>query len=345
MEISEIKSYFLTLSATERSVLLHELQGMAGGEAPAGALGARREMLDNKQGSCPHCGHTKYVRFGRKSGSQRYKCKSCGRSFTEYSGTWMAGIHHKDKIEGYLRLMVDEKSLDRIKESLSINKKTAFDWRHKILASLSETDKGDFVGITESDETFFLKSEKGRNVADRKARKRGGTSKSRGISEDQVAVVVTQDRRSGLDLTVATLGRLKKIDIENAIGDRIRPGHVVLCSDAHVSYKGFAIDREIEHHALKAAIKQRVKNKVYHIQHVNSTHNRLKKWLDNTFWGVSTKYLQQYLNWYRVKEHLKGSTQLTRDFSLRTTEDIKVALKFGRIQDQYENLIINTNLN
>jgi transposase-like protein len=148
MEISEIKSYFLTLSATERSVLLHELQGMAGGEAPAGALGARREMLDNKQGSCPHCGHTKYVRFGRKSGSQRYKCKSCGRSFTEYSGTWMAGIHHKDKIEGYLRLMVDEKSLDRIKESLSINKKTAFDWRHKILASLSETDKGDFVGRT-----------------------------------------------------------------------------------------------------------------------------------------------------------------------------------------------------
>jgi hypothetical protein len=257
----------------------------------------------------------------------------------------MAGIHHKDKIEGYLRLMVDEKSLDRIKESLSINKKTAFDWRHKILASLSETDKGDFVGITESDETFFLKSEKGRNVADRKPRKRGGTSKSRGISEDQVAVVVTQDRRSGLDLTVATLGRLKKADIENAIGDRIRPGRVVLCSDAHVSYKGFAIDKEIEHHALKAAIKQRVKNKVYHIQHVNSTHNRLKKWLDNTFWGVSTKYLQQYLNWYRVKEHLKGSTQLTRDFSLRTTEDIKVALKFGRIQDQYENLIINTNLN
>lgn len=345
MKISEIKSYFLTLSASERSELVRALQDIAESDAPAGVLVARREMLDNKQGSCPHCGHTEYVRFGSKSGSQRYKCKSCGRSFTEYSGTWMAGIHHKDKIEGYLRLMVEEKSLDRITESLSINKKTAFDWRHKILASLSETDKDDFIGITESDGTFFLKSEKGRNVAGRKPRKRGGTSKSKGIGEDQVAVVVTQDRKSGLDLTVATLGRLKKIDIENAIGERIRSGHVVLCSDAHVSYKGFAIDNDIEHHALKAIIKQRVKNKVYHIQHVNSTHNRLKKWLDNTFWGVSTKYLQQYLNWYRVKERLKGSAQLARDFSLRTTEDMEACLKFGQIQSQYENLITNTNLN
>jgi len=267
------------------------------------------------------------------------------RSFTEHSGTWMAGIHRKDKIEGYLRLMVDEQSLDKIKESLSINKKTAFDWRHKILASLSETDKDGFTGITESDETFFLRSEKGRRTSDREPRKRGGTSKSRGVSEDQVAVVVTQDRKSSLDLTVATMGRLKKIDIENAIGDRIRSGHVVLCSDAHVSYKGFAIDNHIEHHALKAVIKQRVKNKVYHIQYVNSTHNRLKKWLDNTFWGVSTKYLQQYLNWYRVKERLKGNAQLTREFSLRTTKDIKAGVKFGQIHGHYENLIINTNIN
>ena len=56
-----------------------------------------------------------------------------------------------------------------------------------------------------------------------------------------------------------------------------KPNKTILCSDAHVSYKGFAIDNNIEHHALKAIIKQRVKNKVYHIQHVNSTHNKLKK--------------------------------------------------------------------
>lgn len=40
---------------------------------------------------------------------------------------------------------------------------------------------------------------------------------------------------------------------------------------------------------------------VHHIQHVNLTH-KLKKWIDHTFWGVSTKYLQQYLNWYQNRK-------------------------------------------
>jgi transposase-like protein len=48
---------------------------------------SRRELLDNKQGVCPHDGHNNYVKFGFKSNSQRYKCISCFRSFTEYSGT------------------------------------------------------------------------------------------------------------------------------------------------------------------------------------------------------------------------------------------------------------------
>jgi len=57
------------------------------------------------------------------------------------------------------------------------------------------------------------------------------------------------------------MGRLKKIDIEKAMGNQINPNQTILCSDAHVSYKGFAIDNNIEHHVLKAIIKQRVKTK------------------------------------------------------------------------------------
>ena len=115
----------------------------------------------------------------------------------------MASIHSKEKLDDYLGLIMEEKSLHKIKVALSINKKTAFDRRHKILASLSDTDKDNFTGITESDETFFLNSEKGRTIAHRVSRKRGGLSKARGISDDQVAVIVTQDRKSVLDLTVA----------------------------------------------------------------------------------------------------------------------------------------------
>lgn len=340
MDLLKIKQGLSSLSEAERLELLKELEQLSVNSVTSPkSQNSRRYLLDNKLGCCAHCSHPKYVKFGIDKGSQRYKCKSCNRSFTEYTGTWMAGLQRKDKIDDYLALMLQEKSLDKIKEALTINKKTAFDWRHKILASLSENDKDDFTGITESDETFFLNSEKGRPVTHRESRKRGGSSKTRGISNDQVAVIVTQDRKSILDLTVATMGRLKKIDIENAIGGRIKPNQTILCSDAHVSYKGFAIDNEIEHHALKAIIKQRVKNKVYHIQHVNSTHNRVKKWIDNTFWGVSTKYLQQYLNWYRIKEKLKHRNDKLNAFIDKVSEDITAYQKYQNIGLNYEKLI------
>lgn len=181
MELSKIKTYLLDLPVIERNFIISEIVKLSDVETDVvcNFQKIRRDILNNKQGECPHCNHTKYVKFGFKSGSQRYKCKSCNRSFTEYTGTWIAGLHHKDKIDDYLDLMVQEKSLDNIKVSLEINKKTAFDWRHKILSSISDTDD-EFTGITESDETFFLHSSKGIKVKNRKPRKRGGSSSKRG---------------------------------------------------------------------------------------------------------------------------------------------------------------------
>jgi transposase-like protein len=340
MDIAEIKRQILMLPTADRKRLLSEIDGaMVGPQAQA----SRRHLLDNRMGSCPHCGHGRYVRFGKDKGAQRYRCKSCKRSFTEYTGTWMAGLHKKDKVDGYLALMMEEKSLDKIKDALEINKKTAFDWRHKILSSLGDGDGEDFTGITESDETFFLKSEKGKEAVGRKARKRGGTSAKRGTNDEHVAVIVTQDRKSSMDLTLATMGRIKKSDIDAAIGGRIKKGKTILCSDAHVSYKGFAIDNALEHHALKASIKQRVKHGVYHIQHVNSTHNRIKKWLDGTFWGVATKYLQNYLDWFRVKEKLKNSRDILREFVPGTMESPGAMERYRGIGHRYEMLISTQN--
>ena len=52
---------------------------------------------------------------------------------------------------------------------------------------------------------------------------------------------------------------LKKINIENAIGKKIS-AQTVLCTDGHVSYKGFAMDNKLEHHSLRADLKQFVKS-------------------------------------------------------------------------------------
>jgi len=240
--------------------------------------------------------------------------------------------------------MEQELSLDKIKVNLGINKKTAFDWRHKVLSGLENVDKGNFKGVTESDDTFFLQSSKGRKLEDRPPRKRGGAASKRGINNEQVAVIVTADRDRELDLSVARFGRIKKIDIERAIGPRVSK-ETILCSDSHVSYKGFAIDNEIEHHAIRADLKQFVKQKVYHVQHVNSIDSRLKKWLEYQFGGVSTKYLQKYLNWFKAKEKLKESKDFLKEFANKSLEDTTARNRYNLIAQGYEELIKLTTLN
>ncbi len=342
ISIEDIKSHLLSLKPEEQSSLLKELQDLTGfSNKPKFDL-SRRALLNNKQGSCPHCGHTKYVKYGIDKGSQRYKCKSCKRNFTEYTGTWLARLQRKDKVDAYVDLMLQEKSLDKIKDELSINKKTAFDWRHKILSSLEETDKNNFMGITESDETFILFSEKGKRNLSRKGKKRGSKAKTKGVSSDHVAVIVTADRPGEREFSVATLGRIKKIDIEKSIGKRIS-GQTILCSDSHVSYKGFAIDNAMEHHAIRANLKQYVKDGTYHVQHVNSLHNKLKKWLNDKFWGVSTKHLQQYLNWFRMKEALRDSAQPAIEFAKKTVLDVNTCKRYHEIAPRYELLISSLN--
>ncbi len=48
----------------------------------------------------------------------------------------------------------------------------------------------------------------------------------------------------------------------------------------------------------------RAKPKVYHLQHVNNTHSKLKEWI-RKFHGVSDKYMINYLSYYLILESLK----------------------------------------
>jgi hypothetical protein len=102
-----------------------------------------------------------YFKYGMDKGSQRFKCKECGRTFTEFIGTWLDGLHKKSQVVDYIQLMIEGKSPDKISGQMHINKKTVFDWRHKIHSSIRQ-DTGEVMeGIEESDETFFEESEKG----------------------------------------------------------------------------------------------------------------------------------------------------------------------------------------
>lgn len=297
MTYREILEAALSLSPSERDSLVSSLSS----SSCIGKSSPRLSQLLDKQGSCPHCGGKHYYRFGKDKGAQRFKCKDSGRTFTEYTGTWQEDLHKKELVGRYLELMSEQKSLDKISATLKINMKTAFDWRHKILRTFKQDDGSSFSGIVKSDETFFEESEKGNRHLARPPRKRGSDPKNPSISDDRAKVIVTADRKNDLNMTCCGHGRLTKKDIAESLHTPL-PKDVVLCPDGHASYKGYASDNRLKHVVLREDLKQRVKLESFHIQHVNSLHNRLKNWIAVTFWGVATKYLQNYLNWFKAIE-------------------------------------------
>jgi hypothetical protein len=63
----------------------------------------------------------------------------------------------------------------------------------------------------------------------------------------------------------------------------------------------------------------------------------LKKWIGGIFWGVATRYLQNYLNWFYLREKLKAegiTTEKLVYLSLENTHALK--------QYRYNNFAYNT---
>lgn len=159
----------------------------------------------NKSGyHCPDCESEHIVRYGTYSTivdgdeveKQRYRCKACKKTFTDLTNTALYRTRHLNQWIKFIECMIEGYSLRKSAELVgNVTHVTLFYWRHKLVSSLKQMEISNFEGIVEMDETYFLYSEKGqRKIKDRKPRKRGGSAKKRGISNEQVCVLVARDR-------------------------------------------------------------------------------------------------------------------------------------------------------
>ncbi len=253
--------------------------------------------------NCPHCKSTKTRKNGHQYGVQRFVCNDCKKNFRVSTGSVTAHLKKKELLKVYIPNMLAGYSLEKCAKLTGISKQTAFDWRHKILAALGKFQKEQMLsGICESDDVFIAFSQKGSKSLERESRKRGKSvfvKKKPGINDDKVAILISCDRKGNKHLQVAARGRISAADINNVLKDKLEP-KTVLCTDGHRSFQAFAKENKLEHQTIKVSAKEYVKKGIYHVQHVNQTAQDLKKWLE-TFNGVSTKYLQNYLNWYALK--------------------------------------------
>lgn len=245
---------------------------------------------------CPRCGLPDPGRDGfTDSGLQRFECRSCGCRFNSLTGTVLE--HSKKGMPtwvGFVNVMRFNVPLDAAAELCGITHQTAFEWRHRIFATVDGyQDKIVLRDTFWLDETYVNDTDLSHGY---------GEARKRGLSKQKVCIAVAIDVHKNPVAVVIGHGKPSSRRMEEGMLPHIAPG-------SHMVH-----DREKSHGVLirKAGLtdeahKADVRDPEYleGMQMVNSLCSWIKRYLWR-FTGMSMDNLQSYLNWYvylfRVKQ-------------------------------------------
>lgn len=278
------------LTKRQREQLLQVLRSTVGLDRFTDVIDQAKPAL----ACCPACGAARHHRHGRAHGLQRYRCLACGRTFTALTGTPLAGLRHKEKWLDYLDSVLNSTTVRGAARAVGVHRNTSFRWRHRFLDVTKHDRPDSLTGIAEADELYLLESHKGSRNLLRPPRKHGGAATKRGISDEQVCVLVARDRTGRTFDFVTGLGPVTKRQLCQHLLP-VLDRDVLLVSDSNAAYRYFAREAGISHQAVNLRAGERVRGAV-HVQNVNAYHRRFREWLAR-FHGVATRYLPNYLGW------------------------------------------------
>jgi transposase-like protein len=257
---------------------------------------------------CPQCGSNHIHRHGKSCDLQRYKCAACGKTFNSLTGTPIARLRKKELWLSYLSGMQESYTVRKAAAKVHVNRKTSFRWRHRFASWMNSNEPTQLSGIVEIDETYYRISEKGDRHLERKPRKRGSDKGKRGISHEQLCVLVACDRSAHDFEEVTGTGSVKGAWLDKHMKGMI-PADSVMVTDGLGSYVHFANKESVTHIVVKNKKGERTKG-CYHIQHVNAYHHRLRDWIIGVFHGVASKNMNHYLWWRHQLEMATKQTPL-----------------------------------
>ena len=280
-----------------------QAQAVLLGEAEPSASLAAIEARVAEDREYPHCGTPGAVSRGKTRGLRRYQCKACNKTFNAATGTALQGLHKKDKWLTFAGCLCDGLTVRASAKRCNFAASTAFRWRHRFLGT-KDQEPPKLKGIVEADETYVLESRKGDRKLERKARRRGGKASKRGLSDEQVPILVAVDRNGTTACSVlpsVTADSIRCV-LESRIDDDI-----LLVTDGNNVYPPCAKSLGVRHEALNQSAGERVRGAA-HIQTANSRHSGLKDFL-RRYRGVSSKYLENYLRWFERCDLLNSSAR------------------------------------
>lgn len=254
--------------------------------------------LKNSESFCDVCGCLLHKNGKTKNGIQKYVCSGCKKTYSETTGT----IIYKSKLsfevwKNVIDNLLNGFSVRRIAEENNITIVTSFKIRHKVLFALKKfIDDIELSGDIQSDEKYFsinLKGTKPQNMP-RYSKKR--TSKGngiKGISHHKVCIVSAIDENDNLYLKIAGLGRCTTDMLRNSLKTKIKKV-TTITADSATAYQDLCEEENIELIAIPSGFHA---NGINNISEINGVHSQLETWISR-FRGISTRHLQEYLDWF-----------------------------------------------
>ena len=180
--------------------------------------------------------------------------------------------------------MTQSTTLRPIAKACGITLKTSFNWQHRFLKLLEDSQSNELGKIIELDKTFFRESFNGQKKdLPRPARKRGG-SKEKDCRKPPVMVARDRSKR-----TVDGILETGSADeLCHCLNGRISMT-VAVRADAHFSHEKLARRLGFVFKKLVTSSGEHIKEGIFHLQHVTAYHSTLKGWLGGIFHGVCDK--------------------------------------------------------
>lgn len=241
---------------------------------------------------CPRCGGSG-MGWGGFSGRKRYRCRSCRRTFSDFTATPLAYLKKVDRWPRHCASVRRGETLRHEAASLRIDRQTAFRWRHRLLAALDDSDAARLVGLVAVRRWPFALSHKGSRSVE-VPRRRGYPLGWRALSAPSVWAIFAEsdDRRIASRLVGQRWPSVA--EYERALGSRIER-HLLIPRMAMLAAAG----RRRGRHRLPDA-RERMRRE----RSVSGYVLHMRRWL-RRFRGVATRYLGNYLAWHRFLEMTK----------------------------------------
>ena len=280
------------LTRAQRREALAVLSGRSEGEASKAAI----ELGVDEARRCPHCASEGAVSRGMARGLRRYQCKGCGRTFNALSGTPLSGLHHKERWLSFGASLAKGETVKASAARCDVAVSTAFRWRHLMFLAAARSDSEVLKGIVEADETYVLESRKGARGLGRKARRRGGKAKKRGLSREQVPVSHGGGPRAERRSARCCPGSMRRRSrLPSTRWSRRTPCWSPTAARATGTVRRRARGEPRSTQPLDGG----TSSGLLHVQTVNSRHSRLKDFLRPRR-GIATRYLDNYLSWFHL---------------------------------------------